>query len=146
MACSTSGSTEWKSVRGARSGCEATPRSRTPSSGSAFFITRSTAWKASYSTMSSPRPSASAAVEIGVIALLLAACEPIVFIARNPEGGAANDPCADAPAEWYFCSGFEEGDLASVWDDFDGHPSATDQLLEDPGPHGASGNHVARLL
>jgi hypothetical protein len=96
--------------------------------------------------MSSPRPSASAAVEIGAIALMLAACEPIVFIARNPEGGATDDPCADAPAEWYFCSGFEEGDLAVAWDDFDGNPPATNQLLEDPGPHGASGNHVARLL
>lgn len=76
--------------------------------------------------------------------LLLVGCERTVYVARGPEAGVA-DPCAGAPTEWLFCAAFEEGDFAS-WDDLDGNPSSTNQLLADPGPGGHAGNHVARLI
>jgi len=44
-----------------------------------------------------------------------------------------------------FCSGFEELNWRSKWDDFDGNPDATNTLIENPGPLNAAGNHVMRL-
>lgn len=59
---------------------------------------------------------------------------------------AQNGPteCSDPEAAWIFCTGFEEGDF-DLWDDWDGNPPETNQLLADPGPQNAEGNHVARL-
>ena len=54
------------------------------------------------------------------------------------------DECADAPAEWVFCSSFEEGSF-DIWDDYDGNPPETNALIDDPGPFGLAGNHAARL-
>ena len=55
------------------------------------------------------------------------------------------DEYSDAPKEWVFCSGFEEGDF-SIWDDYDGNPSSTNRLPEDTGPFNLAGNHVAQLM
>ncbi len=54
------------------------------------------------------------------------------------------DECPGAPAEWIFCTGFEEGNL-DLWDDWDGNPPETNTLVEDPGPFVLAGNHVMRL-
>ncbi len=54
------------------------------------------------------------------------------------------DECAAPGASWVFCSSFEEGSKA-IWDDYDGNPDETNQLLADPGPFGLAGNHVMRL-
>ncbi len=54
------------------------------------------------------------------------------------------DRCANAPAAWVFCSGFEEGNKA-IWDDYDGNPDTENQLVSEPGPVGAPANHVVRL-
>jgi hypothetical protein len=68
--------------------------------------------------------------------------------AADADGGtcalASPDLCASPGASWVFCSGFEEGNL-DLWDDYDGNPPETNQLLEDPGPCGTAGNHVMRL-
>lgn len=53
--------------------------------------------------------------------------------------------CDDATPAWVFCSGFEEGSF-DLWDDYDGNPATTNQLLADPGPFGRDGNHVARFF
>lgn len=76
------------------------------------------------------------------MAALLVGCVDDVVIARVGETGV--DPCDDAPSSWLLCSGFEEGDL-SRWDDADGNPAETNQLVADPGPRSRVGNHVARL-
>ncbi len=52
--------------------------------------------------------------------------------------------CESSPSAWIFCSGFEEGDF-SIWDDYDGNPPETNQLIADPGPQNLAGNHVLRL-
>ncbi len=44
-----------------------------------------------------------------------------------------------------FCSGFEEPNWKSVWDDYDGNPEPYNQLIENPGPFNITGNHVMRL-
>ncbi|MBN1771750.1 MAG: hypothetical protein JXB32_10840 [Deltaproteobacteria bacterium] len=59
-------------------------------------------------------------------------------------GPGEPDECLAPGADWVFCSSFEEGDFG-VWDDYDGNPPETNVLLEDPGPAGLAGNHVARL-
>jgi hypothetical protein len=51
---------------------------------------------------------------------------------------------ACASSSTIFCSGLEEGNF-SIWDDWDGNPSATNALVSDPGPLNLSGNSVARL-
>jgi hypothetical protein len=56
----------------------------------------------------------------------------------------APDECATMQPNWIFCSAFEEGNK-DIWDDYDGNPDATNQLLADPGPFDLSGNHVMRL-
>jgi hypothetical protein len=44
-----------------------------------------------------------------------------------------------------FCTGFEESDWRSRWDDYDGNPDLTNTLIADPGPFNIEGNHVMRL-
>lgn len=44
-----------------------------------------------------------------------------------------------------FCSGFEESNWRSVWDDYDGNPENTNTLVLNPGPFNVAGNHVMRL-
>lgn len=62
-----------------------------------------------------------------------------------PALASAQTECADAPAAWVFCTGFEEGDFG-LWDDWDGNPSPTNTLVADPGPFNLPGNHVTRLF
>ncbi len=54
------------------------------------------------------------------------------------------DECQNMQPGWIFCSGFEEGNF-DIWDDYDGNPPETNRLLEDGGPFGLEGNHVAQL-
>ena len=77
---------------------------------------------------------------VPVLATLLA---PASTLSQSP-ARSATDECANAPAEWIFCNGFEDGDFA-VWDDYDGNPATTNQLVVSPGPFNTVGNHVARL-
>lgn len=61
-----------------------------------------------------------------------------------PAAATAQISCNDASSAWIFCTGFEEGDF-HLWDDWDGNPAPANTLVADPGPFGATGNHVARL-
>lgn len=54
------------------------------------------------------------------------------------------DECGVPGSGWVFCTGFEEGDLA-LWDDWDGNPAETNELMLDEGPLNEPGNHVMRL-
>jgi hypothetical protein len=63
---------------------------------------------------------------------------------QGPDGKIPVDECLSSKPDWIFCSGFEEGNL-STWDDYDGNPSTTNQLIAEPGPSGAANNHVMRL-
>jgi hypothetical protein len=84
-----------------------------------------------------PLPLASLVALVLPIAALLAG-SPAPALAGGP------DECNGSHPGWVFCSGFEEGSL-SLWDDYDGNPPTTNTLMLDPGPLGASGNHVMRL-
>ena len=55
------------------------------------------------------------------------------------------DECSSPDPAWVFCTSFEEGSF-DAFDDYDGNPSETNQLVDDGGPFGLAGNHVARLL
>jgi hypothetical protein len=44
-----------------------------------------------------------------------------------------------------FCTGFEESNWRGQWDDYDGNPAGSNDLMSDPGPFNISGNHVMRL-
>lgn len=57
-----------------------------------------------------------------------------------------SDPnvCDDIPAEYVFCSDFEEGNK-DIWDDYDNNPDETNTLLADPGPFQLPNNTVMRL-
>src|SRR6185436_15202490 len=54
--------------------------------------------------------------------------------------------CSDVTvcASGVFCSGFEEADPKSLWDDFDGNPDPDNRVVTVPGPCGAS-THAMRL-
>ena len=67
----------------------------------------------------------------------------VTAVAGDTKAGEL-DECADAPPEWIFCSCFEEGNL-DIWDDYDGNPAETNQLVTDPGPLDQASNHVMRL-
>lgn len=69
----------------------------------------------------------------------------LIFQSVSSSGQPVIDECSDAESAWIFCSGFEEGDL-SVWDDYDGNPPETNQLIAHPGPQGLDGNHVMRFV
>ena len=53
--------------------------------------------------------------------------------------------CVAAKPEWIFCSGFEEGNK-DIWDDYDGNPDTTNQLISSPGPFNLQNNNVMRLM
>lgn len=65
--------------------------------------------------------------------------------AGSPDAQVPLDECATPKPEWVFCSGFEEANWQSVWDDYDGNPEPTNALMIDPGPFGHAANHVMRL-
>lgn len=60
-------------------------------------------------------------------------------------GTVAFDECSHPKAEWLFCSGFEEANWQSVWDDYDGNPEPSNHLMADLGPSNSPSNHVMRL-
>lgn len=60
-------------------------------------------------------------------------------------GQVPDDPVPCASAEVIFCSGFEEGDWRSVWDDDDGNTDSTTEVIDDLGPFDAAGNRVMRF-
>jgi hypothetical protein len=60
-------------------------------------------------------------------------------------GAVAFDECARPARDWLFCSGFEEADWKTVWDDGDGNPEPANHVLVDRGPSGNAANHVMRL-
>lgn len=53
--------------------------------------------------------------------------------------------CASTRPEWVFCSGFEEGNK-NIWDDWDGNPDSTNQLITDSGPFNLQNNTVMRII
>lgn len=53
--------------------------------------------------------------------------------------------CAATKPEWVFCSSFEEGNK-DIWDDYDGNPDSTNQLISSPGPFNLQNNNVMRLI
>lgn len=62
-----------------------------------------------------------------------------VTIPSNP------DECRNMKSGWIFCSSFEEGNK-EIWDDYDGNPDETNQLITDAGPFVLNDNHVMRLI
>jgi hypothetical protein len=54
----------------------------------------------------------------------------------------SGDPCSEPTT--LFCDDFEGGSF-DKWDDYDGNPAPGNTIVDEPGPHDAPGNHVARL-
>ncbi len=58
--------------------------------------------------------------------------------------GPVAEFCEGVEEAVVFCADFEQGHL-DVWDDVDGNISVENVLALEPGPRGATGNHVMRL-
>ena len=61
---------------------------------------------------------------------------------------AVSQTCSDATVcqNAVFCTGFEEANPKSNWDDWDGNPDSQNLVLQEPGPCNSGSNKVMRLI